>query len=53
MSIKFLVWGGGVFWVWGGRGGGSADFVSMGAGIFLRKFQARLFFFSLWTLTPN
>ena len=33
MSIKFLVLGGGVFWVWGG--GGSADFIFMGAGIFL------------------
>ena len=31
MSIKFLVLGG-VFWV---RGGGSADFIFMGAGIFL------------------
>ena len=30
MSIKFLVLGGGVFWVWGG--GGSADFIFMGAG---------------------
>ena len=37
MSIKFLVlWGGGVFWVWGG-GGGSADFIFMGARIFLPK----------------
>ena len=34
MSIKFLVLrGGGVFWVWGG--GGSADFIFMGARIFL------------------
>ena len=33
MSIKFLVLGGGVFWVLGG--GGSADFIFMGAGIFL------------------
>ena len=33
MSIKFLVLGGGVFWVWGG--GGSADFIFMGAGISL------------------
>ena len=33
MSIKFLVLGGGVFWVWGG--GGNADFIFMGAGIFL------------------
>ena len=33
MSIKFLVFkGGGVFWVWGG---GSADFIFMGARIFL------------------
>ena len=36
ISIKFLVLGGGVFWVLGG-GGGSADFIFMGAGIFLRK----------------
>ena len=35
MSIKFLVLGGGVFWV-GGGGGGSADFIFMGARIFLR-----------------
>ena len=38
MSIKFLVWGGGVFgvlWFWGFGGGGSADFIFMGAGIFL------------------
>ena len=34
MSIKFLVLGGGVFWVFGG---GSADFIFMGARIFLRK----------------
>ena len=34
MSIKFLVLGGGVFWVLGG-GGRSADFIFMGAGIFL------------------
>ena len=34
MSIKFLVLGGGVFWVfWGG--GGSADSIFMGARIFL------------------
>ena len=32
MSIKFLVLGGGGFWVWGG---GSADFIFMGARIFL------------------
>ena len=32
MSIKFLVLGKGVFWVWGG--GGSADFIFIGAGIF-------------------
>ena len=32
MSIKFLVVGGGVFWAWGG---GSADFIFMGARIFL------------------
>ena len=35
MSIKFLVLGGGVFWVLGG-GGGSADFIFMGARIFLK-----------------
>ena len=34
MSIKFLVLGGGVFWFWGG-GGEGADFIFMGAGIFL------------------
>ena len=34
MSIKFLLSGGGVFWVLGG-GGGSADFIFMGARIFL------------------
>ena len=28
MSIKLLVLGGGVFWVWGG--GGSADFIFLG-----------------------
>ena len=33
MSIKFLVLGGGVFWVF--WGGGSADFIFMGARIFL------------------
>ena len=33
MSTKFLVLGGGVLWVW--VLGGSADFISMGAGIFL------------------
>ena len=32
MSVKFLVLGGGVFWVWAG---GSADFIFMGARIFL------------------
>ena len=33
MSIKFLVLGGGGgFWAWGGE---SADFIFMGAGIFL------------------
>ena len=30
MSIKFLVLGGGAFWVWGG--GGSADFIFIGRG---------------------
>ena len=34
MSIKFLVWGGGEFGF--GGGGGSADFISMGAEILLR-----------------
>ena len=34
MSIKFRVLGGGVFWVLGG--GGSADFIFMGAQIFLK-----------------
>ena len=33
MSIKFLLLGGGVFWVF--LGGGIADFVFMGARIFL------------------
>ena len=33
MSIKFLLLGGGYFGVW--RGGGSADFIFMGGGIFL------------------
>ena len=33
MSTKFLLLGGGVFWILGG--GGSADFIFMGAGIFL------------------
>ena len=32
MSIKFVVLGGGYFGF--GRGGGSADFIFMGAGIF-------------------
>ena len=36
MSIKFLVFGGGgVFWL--GGGGGSADFIFMRAGIFLKQ----------------
>ena len=34
MSIKFLVLGGGYFGFWGG-GGGSADFIFMGAKILL------------------
>ena len=35
MSIKFLILGGGgYFGLWGG-GGGSADLIFMGAGIFL------------------
>ena len=38
MSIKFLVLGG-VFWVLGGRGG-SADFIFMGARIFLTLLSA-------------
>ena len=37
MSIKFLVLGGGVFWVF--FGGGSADFIFMGARIFLTQTQ--------------
>ena len=32
MSVKFPVLGGGAFWV---LGGGSADFIFMGTGIFL------------------
>ena len=39
MSIKFLVLGGGVFWVFGG--GGSADFIFMGARIFLSEGSLR------------
>ena len=35
MPIKFLVLGGGVFWLLGKRGG--ADFIVMGARIFLTK----------------
>ena len=38
MSIKFLVLGGGI-WGWGG--GGSADFIFMGARIFLIKVKAK------------
>ena len=37
MSIKFLLLGGGVFWV---LGGGSADFIFMGARIFLNNVLA-------------
>ena len=39
MSIKFLVLEGGgvVFWVLGGGGGGGADFIFMGARIFLKS----------------
>ena len=44
MSIKFFVLGGGEFGVWGG--GGSADFIFMGAGIFL-KISLRHFFDTL------
>ena len=33
---------GGVFWVWGGGRGGSADFIFMGAGIFLKDAVAQL-----------
>ena len=40
MSIKFLVLGGGVFWV-GGGGGGKADFIFMGVRIFLKIAQSR------------
>ena len=35
MSIKFLVLGGGGYFGFGRGGGGSADFIFMGAGIFL------------------
>ena len=35
MSIKFLVLGGGVFWVFGGGGGGVPILFFMGARIFL------------------
>ena len=35
MFIKFLVFGGGGIWVLGA--GGSADFIFMGAGIFLSE----------------
>ena len=43
MSIKFLILGGGgVFWVLGG--GGSADFIFMGARIFLS---------GVWYLFPS
>ena len=38
MSIKFLVLGGGGG-ILGFGGGGSADFISMGAGIFLKCFR--------------
>ena len=38
MSVKFLVLGGGYFGFWGG--GGSADFIFMGARIFLKSFPA-------------
>ena len=37
VSIKFFVLRGGVFWVWGG----GADFIFMGAGIFLRRGENR------------
>ena len=36
MPIKFLVLGGGGIWVFWGGGGGSADFIFMGARIFLK-----------------
>ena len=36
MSIKFLVLGGGGILGFGGRGGGGADFIFMGARIFLK-----------------
>ena len=39
MSIKFLVLGGGEFWVLRGGGGGSADFIFMGARIFLKNLR--------------
>ena len=44
---KILRFRGGVFWVFGGGGGGSADFIFMGAGIFLNSYSEdlwRLFF---------
>ena len=49
MSIKFLVLGGGVFWVWGG--GGSADSIFMGAGIFLTKGVEKASKTRKWTAT--
>ena len=35
MSVKFLVLGGGGYFGFWGEGGGSADFIFMGARIFL------------------
>ena len=44
MSIKFLVLGGGgVFWVLGRGGGGSADSIFMGARIFLNNIKTIAF----------
>ena len=45
MSIKFLVLGGGYFGFWGG--GGSADFIFMGARIFLNLIN-NVFLFPLF-----
>ena len=41
MPIKFAVLGGGVFWVCGGGVGRSADFIFMGARIFLKIDSAK------------
>ena len=53
MSIKFLVLGGGVFWVLGG--GGSADFIFMGARIFpfFAKDFLRDVMRAIWSVRPK